>query len=544
MSGSPPDIDALDFAGLKGLVLELLGKVADLERRVADQRAEIARLKGLKGPPTIKPSGMDKKAGSRAKARAGRLANKARRGAKKGRVSIDERRVIEAEAPAGSRFKGYEDYLVQDLHCRSHTVLLRRERWLTASGETVVAPLPAGTRGHFGPELRRFVLALYHRGQTTVERLTALLRDLGVDISKRQVVRLLNDDQEVFTAEAEAVLRAGLKSASWVSVDDTGARHGTRNGVTTQIGNDAFTWFATSFSKSRLNFLAFLRAGHRDYVVNDAALSYMRGRHLAGPLIARLAGAKEWHFADETAWMAHLEHLGIAALKVHPDPVKIATEGALWGAIAEHRLLAGPGDAPGGDPGGDTVILSDDAGQFKLGHHALCWVHAERLIHKLDAFSQRQRREKERIRTRIWWLYADLKAYRENPSPRRRGELRRRFDAIFTTRTGFVTLDRLLTRIHANKAELLVVLDRPEVPLNTNGSENDIRACVTRRKISGGTRSEAGKQARDTFLGLIKTCQKLGLSTWDYLGHRLKVPGANHVPPLPELVRQRCLSTA
>ena len=107
-----------------------------------------------------------------------------------------------------------------------------------------------------------------------------------------------------------------------------------------------------------------------------------------------------------------------------------------------------------------------------------------------------------------------------------------------------VTLDRLLTRIHANKAELLVVLDRPEVPLNTNGSENDIRACVTRRKISGGTRSEAGKQARDTFLGLIKTCQKLGLSTWDYLGHRLKVPGANHVPPLPELVRQRCLSTA
>ena len=97
---------------------------------------------------------------------------------------------------------------------------------------------------------------------------------------------------------------------------------------------------------------------------------------------------------------------------------------------------------------------------------------------------------------------------------------------------------------HANKAELLVVLDRPEVPLNTNGSENDIRACVTRRKISAGTRSEAGKQARDIFLGLMKTCKKLDISFWHYLGNRLKVPDAPGVMPLPILVRQRCQAMA
>jgi hypothetical protein len=31
----------------------------------------------------------------------------------------------------------------------------------------------------------------------------------------------------------------------------------------------------------------------------------------------------------------------------------------------------------------------------------------------------------------------------------------------------------LMARLHANKTELLKVLKRPEIPLHTNGSEND-----------------------------------------------------------------------
>jgi hypothetical protein len=110
---------------------------------------------------------------------------------------------------------------------------------------------------------------------------------------------------------------------------------------------------------------------------------------------------------------------------------------------------------------------------------------------------------------------------------------------LFTTRTGFVTLDRLLRRLHANKQELLAVLDRPDIPLHTNGSENDIRCQVTRRKISAGTRSDAGRDCRDAFLGLMKTCRKLGLSFWDYLGDRLGATDAPVIPPLPDLVRAR-----
>ena len=245
------------------------------------------------------------------------------------------------------------------------------------------------------------------------------------------------------------------------------------------------------------------------------------------PVIARLEGHPQRVFADQVAWQAHLERLGIRGMESSLGPARLATEGALWGAIQAHGLLPG------------TVIVSDDAGQFALGEHALCWIHAERLVHKLDTFTDQQRAAQARIRDLIWWYYADLKAYRREPSRRRRTELRARFDRIFQRRTGFVMLDRLLERLHANKAELLQVLDHPEIPLHTNGSENDIRAQVTRRKVSGGTRSDLGRDCRDAFLGLAKTCAKLGLSFWDYLGVRLGIPGQASVPYLPDLVRAR-----
>ncbi len=263
-------------------------------------------------------------------------------------------------------------------------------------------------------------------------------------------------------------------------------------------------------------------------MINDAALDSMRQHALAGPVVQHPATHPQRRFADLTAWMQHLEQLGITDPTVTPDPARVATEGAPWGAVAAHGFLC------------EAVVVSDDAGQFDIGAHALCWIHAERLVHKLDTFTDAQRAAQQHVRGLIWWFYADLKAYRLDPTPRRRCELRARFDRIFQRHTGFATRDRLLQRLHANKAELLMVLDHPEIPLHTNGSENDIRCQVTKRHLSGGTRSDIG---RDAFLGVAKTCRNLGIGFSDYLGARLGVFGSPTVPHLQDVIRCRAAPT-
>ena len=467
---------------LRQLVEQLIGEVGRLRERVRDLdeenaalKDEVARLKGHKGRPSLKPSGMEKST-TKAKGRGGKKGSRPSRQ----RLVINEELKLEITPPAGSRFKGYEAFVVQELRLEARIIRDRRQRWLTPDGQTLIAPLPKGLRGHFGPALVRFILLQHHQGQVTLERITGLLNDLGLVISKRQVQRLLTGDVAAFADEAHGILRTGLATAPWITVDDTGARHRAKNGVTTQIGDDRFTYFATTFSKSSKNFLELLRAGHHDYVINTNALDHMRGRNLAEPVVRQLDDHNLKTFADHAAWSDHLKRLGIDQLKVHPDPVRISTEGALFGSIRAHGFLQ------------YTVILSDDAGQFRLGDHALCWVHAERLVHKLIGFNDQQRQALDITRQLIWWFYKDLKTYKENPCRRRAAQMRARFDRIFTRKTGFVSLDRLLSRLHGRKDELLRVLDRPEIPLRTNGSENDIRCHVTKQKVSGGTWSDEG----------------------------------------------------
>ncbi|MFQ5381498.1 MAG: transposase [Dehalococcoidia bacterium] len=185
----------------------------------------------------------------------------------------------------------------------------------------------------------------------------------------------------------------------------------------------------------------------------------------------------------------------------------------------------------------DLVIVSDDAGQFDVLLHALCWIHAERVFVKLVGLGDAQREALDAVRTEIWEIYAEIKAYKAAPDEEKKARIDARFDELCATRTCFASLDLALRRMHRNKAELLLVLERPDIPLHNNLSEGDIRDYVKKRKISGSTRSDEGRRCRDTFASLKKTCRKLGLSFWEYLNDRVR--GSAQIPPLAEWIAQR-----
>jgi hypothetical protein len=208
--------------------------------------------------------------------------------------------------------------------------------------------------------------------------------------------------------------------------------------------------------------------------------------------------------------------------------MRIATEGVLLGSVLMHGI----------NP--ELAIVSDDAGQFNVLIHALCWIHAERVLAKLVGFNDDQRAALEQVRTVVWELYRDLQTFKAKPTATARRALDKRFDNLCATKTCFASLNHALERMRKNKSELLRVLNRPDLPLQNNLSEGDIREYVKRRKISGGTRSEDGRRGRDTFASLKKTCRKLGISFWHYLNDRIR--HANRIATLARLIEARALA--
>ncbi len=527
---SLPDIPEQDqtpvVQALLGLVEQLIERVQHQDEEIALLKDEINILKGEKKRPVFKGSKLDKQtesresSGSSSKKRPG-----SRKKKKTQKLVIHEDKVIRPDGPVppGSRFKGYRDFVVQDLNIASHNIRYRLEHWVTPQNESITGRLPGVLNNqHFGPQLISYILYQYHHCQTTQPLLLEQLREWGIDISCGQINQLLLQGQEAFHAEKDDLLPAGLTASSYVTVDDSGARHQGKNGFVTHIGNDLFGWFESTNSKSRINFLELLRAGKTDYYLSEAAFVYMKRKQLPEKSFALLSQLKEKSIPDKEEWLKLLDHLSIT----NPRHQRLATEGALLGSVLRNGLCD------------DLTIVSDDAGQFAILLHALCWVHTERLIHKMLPLNETHRLEIARIRDQIWRFYAQLKRYKSKPDKSQAKTLRYRFDEIFTQKTSYATLNQTLKRIHNNKAELLVVLDRPEIPLHTNGSETDIRDYVKKRKVSGGTRSDEGRRCRDTFASLKKTCRKLDISFWHYLTDRLGI-GEQTIAPLPDIIAER-----
>jgi hypothetical protein len=508
---------------LLGMLRELQDRVGQLEQDNQHLRDEIARLKGLPLRPQLRPSLLE------APPKAVRPLGRPRPGSAKRPKTAElhihhEQTLHPQDLPPGARLRGYEPYVVQELRLESENTRYLRARYDLPGGGSVLAPLPPGVvpvaGGHFGAHLVAFLLDQYHQAQVTEPLLLEQLWEYGIDISAGQLHRLLTENHDAFHQEKAEVLEAGLAVSSYLGVDDTRARHQGHNGYCTAITNDLFAYFESTERKNRLNFLQVLHGRQRHYAVNETAQAYWERQKLPESVRARLSQGP-LAFACEETWAAHL-----AALAVTDDEhVRSATEGALLGGLM----------ARGVSP--ELVVLSDGATAFVVLVHAACWVHAERPLAQLVPRDDNHRAALENIRGQIWALYQELKAYRAHPQEAARRRLEDSFDALVALRTDYPSINAVLRGMSHHRADLLRVLQRPEVPLHNNGCEGAIREYVKRRKVSGGTRSEAGRRCRDTFASLKKTCRKLGLCFWEYVQDRVR--GCGQLPRLADLIRQR-----
>jgi Transposase IS66 family len=268
-SPSPAPIEGVEY--WRGLVQQQQQTIEKLEGQLQRQQDRIEQLetelrtrKKLKGKPKISPSQLNK--GFKPEPSEGKRAGSAKR-SKKENFEVDEEQIVEPKTiPEDAQFNGYRTYDVQEIEIRRHNIRFQLAEYVKLDGTTVVGELPQGySGGHFGPKLVGYILYQHYQCRVPQPLIYEQLREWGIDISSGQVNRLLTEQQASFVQEQQQVLRVGLETAGHIHTDDTGARHQGKNGYCTVIGNEWFTYFQTSESKSRLNFLGALLGGQLSY---------------------------------------------------------------------------------------------------------------------------------------------------------------------------------------------------------------------------------------------------------------------------------------
>lgn len=498
---------------------QLKTEVLQLKTEIRQLKDEIAVLKNQPPRPKIAPSKLEKKVDE-----AGAKKDNWKKSSKNQILAIDRTEAIELspdKIPNGAKFKGYKECIVQELVIKTETIRYRLAQWQKPDGGYVFAKLPIGLEGHqFGTELRKYIIHQYNFNRVPQNRILADLQDKGVSISAGQINFVLLKAAKELKAEKDDLLNAGLESGN-IQADDTGARHQGKNGFATVICSDLITYFKSTDSKSRINFLEILCGNKIEYTVTNEALNYIKSYAPAELTMTKLHALLETGPIDRERWCAFLkEHLFGKTMR------KILTEGALIGTLIAREIITP-----------ELILMSDGAGQFALFTHIRCWIHIERSIKKIIPVDEAGRLEQAAILDKFWAFYRNLKAFKETPTEEQKAILDSRFDEIFSFKASDPQLIKVLKQIRNTKEQLLYILKNPKIPLHNNASENDIRELVTKRKISGGTRSDAGRDARDTFTSLFKTCKKLKIRFWNFLDDRLNK--THQIPLLADIVRKK-----
>jgi len=531
------DLHSIVDEQARALVRRLLNMLedvmADLRAAQAENqrlRDELNRLKGEQGAPAIKantPQPPPKDHSSEQERRKPKTWSKDR---KTDRIALDREQVVQVDPthlPPDAVFKGYEDVVVQDVIFRTDNVLFHKEKFYSPSQhQTYLAALPQGYSGQFGPGLKSLALVLYFGAQMSEPKLAELLRSVGVQISDGQVSNLLIKGQEPFHAEKAALYQAGLASSPWQHLDDTSTRVNGQNGYCHIVCNPLYTAYFTTAAKDRRTIIDVL-TNHRPrrFLVNAEALGFMEACGLSAvrrQQVERLPAGTLMDEATMQAWLeAYLPGLGPQQRKWILD----ATAVAAYHADVECPVV--------------RLLVCDDAPQFALitEELALCWVHEGRHYKKLLPSIPYHQRLLEAFVQRFWAYYAQLLAYRKQPTPAEAMRLTEEFETLFATVTGYQALDERIAKTRAKQNCLLRVLAHPEIPLHNNPAELGARARVRKRDVSFGPRTREGATAWDTFMTLAATATKLGVSFYHYIHDR--VSGAFQMPSLASLIAER-----
>jgi hypothetical protein len=516
------DLSTIADDRMRELVVRLLNIIetvtADLRAAQAENqrlRDEIARLKGEQGQPPTKPTTPVPPTPNHSSERERRRPIERVKRGKRDQIVIDRTQPLAVDPailPPDAQFKGYEEVVVQDVVIRTDNVLFRKEKWYAPStGQTYLAPLPAGYQGAFGPGIQALVLVFYFASQMTEPKIADFLAHVGISISDGQISNLLIKDQVPFHTEKDAVYAAGLRSSPWQHLDDTSTRVNGQNRHCQVVTNPLHTTFITTEAKDRLTIVDVLRNGApRTFRLNDEAFGYLEQAGVSQITRTKLLPLPR----DQTVDAATFQHWIVDAAAV-----------AAYHAQTEWPIV--------------RLLVCDGALQFTWVSEelALCWVHEGRHYKKLLPVVPSHRAALDTFLDDFWDYYDQLLAYREQPHATERQRLADAFDRLFSTKTGYWALDERIALTKAKKVSLLLVLSRPEIPLHNNPAELGARQRVRKRAISFGPRTAEGAKAWDTFMSLAATTKQLRVSFYQYIHDRIS--GTNQIPPLNELIDER-----
>ena len=477
-------------------------------------RDEINLLKGEQTKPKVRGSKKNDDISSENERKERNPLKTRESNARKDKIEIHHTetcRVDKSILPNDSIFNGYRYVTIRDIVVKPWNTNYEIEIFYSPSeGKTDSGKLPDGVKGEFGPGLRTLILTLYHVANVSEPKIHEFLENMGVWISRATISRIVTEDNDLFHEEKSEIFQAGLSSTTYQQIDDTSARVNGNNWYTQIICNPYYTAYFTVPHKNRETMLDILLCGNeKTYCFNEEAFELMETFNIPQLLMEKLSSSKDKTYNNKEM-SRKMDYV------FSPDGYKSIKMRVLEACsiAAYHRMTNIPVV---------TTLLSDDAPQFKkiAYHNALCWIHDGRNYKKLRPIVPYHQKKLEAFLDRYWDYYAKLSEFKIEPHAEVAEQLAAEFDQLFSTETKYEQLDERISKTREKKENMLLVLTMPEIPLHNNAAELAARAKVRKRDVSLQTVTDKGTKANDTFMTIVQTAKKLGVSAYDYIFDRV-----------------------